>query len=553
MANDRQESGKHRNPVDILYDLVAVQSDTGTAREATIAAAMLEMIREHPYFAARPDMYGRYDGGDPLGRPVVWALRRGSGSATVLLTGHYDAVDLEPYGPFKRFALDPDLLRSEMGRQHDSYPFPAAVARDLDNPDWIFGRGTADMKAGLAIALWTLFTVETRATNVLFVAVSDEENLSAGARQAVPLLSELRERFDLDYALGVLSEPQYRNPDVNEAYVLHRGSMGKVLPFVVAKGILTHAAEIFSGLNSALIVSEIVRRTELATEFVSEDQGTSTPPPTTLLFRDLKSGYDVSVPEYSAASFNVQFLNGTTPLGVIERLRELGEQALGAALQRYDESFDAAVQRGAVSGAHGLQASGEALTLAELEARLERTVPDYASVRSSIEEEVRTAVRDSNVSLQEASIRYVQRLIEASGIGDPLVVVGIAPPYYPAVSERLEDGPVRAVIDALPDFTRRRFGTGTEERPYLFAMTDMSYLCSHDAEGDREILANLAIPDDLYEVPIDDIAELAVPTLIIGPACRSPHQIYERVYLPDVAERMPAIFRRIVERVEELG
>lgn len=252
MANDRQESGKHRGPVDILYDLVAVQSDTGTAREKTIAATMSEMLRKQPYFAGRPDLYGLYDGGDALGRPLVWALRARSGSP-----GVRDAPE---------------------------------VARDLDDPDWLFDRGTADMKAGLAIALWILFTVETHETNVLLVAVSDEENLSAGVRQAVPLLTELRDRFDLNYTVGVLSEPQYRDPDINGAYLFHRGSMGEVLPFVVAKGILTHAAEIFSGLNSSLIVAEIIRRVELATEFVSEDQGTSTPPPATLVFRDLKSG-----------------------------------------------------------------------------------------------------------------------------------------------------------------------------------------------------------------------------------------------------------------------
>lgn len=552
MAKDRQQSGNHWGPLGILYDLVAVQSDTGTAQEATIAATIAEMIREHPYFAGRPDLCGLYDGADDLGRPVVWALRRGSTSKTVLLTGHYDAVDLEPYGRFKRFALEPDLLMSEMRRQHDTYAFPPGVVRDLENSDWLFGRGTADMKAGLAIALWTLFTVETHEVNVLFVSVSDEENLSAGARQAVPLLAELRDRFELDYTVGVLSEPQYRNPDINEAYMLHRGSMGKVLPFVVAKGILTHAAEIFSGLNSSLIVAEIIRRVELGTEFVSEDEGTSTPPPTTLLFRDLKSRYDVSVPEYSAASFNVQFLNGTQPLGVLERLRELGEQALAAALRRYDAAFDGAVCRGAISETDRLKPFTEALTIAELESRLSATLPDFADVKSSAEEEIRAAVRDSAVSLQEASIEYVRLLVEKSGIGHPMVIVGIAPPYYPAVSDPIEGGTVRDIVDGLSEFVREQYGTKTVERPYLFAMTDMSYLCATDPKGDREMLSNLAIPADLYDVPIDGIAGLNIPTLIIGPACRSPHQIYERVYLPDVAERMPAIFRRIIEQVEDL-
>lgn len=133
----------------------------------------------------------------------------------------------------------------------------------------------------------------------------------------------------------------------------------------------------------------------------------------------------------------------------------------------------------------------------------------------------------------------------------PCVIVGIAPPYYPSVSDPIEGGTVRALLDGLSEFVREQYATDTEERPYLFATTDMSYVCRTDPDGDRDVLANLATPADLYDVPIDGTAELNIPMLIIGPACKSPHQIKERVYVPDVAERMPAIFRRIIEQVEE--
>lgn len=66
-------------PEEILRQLIAVRSDSGTAMENKMAEKLRELLGADPYFQAHPEHWGAWDGGDFLGRPVVWALKKGSG------------------------------------------------------------------------------------------------------------------------------------------------------------------------------------------------------------------------------------------------------------------------------------------------------------------------------------------------------------------------------------------------------------------------------------------------------------------------------------------
>lgn len=53
----------------IMEELVAVQSDTGTQQEKNAAQKIAAYFAEDPYFRAHPDCWGLADTGDFLGRP----------------------------------------------------------------------------------------------------------------------------------------------------------------------------------------------------------------------------------------------------------------------------------------------------------------------------------------------------------------------------------------------------------------------------------------------------------------------------------------------------
>ena len=57
-------------------------------------------------------------------------------------------------------------------------------------------------------------------------------------RGALGLLTDLQEKFDLDYVLAVDSEPF--ESDLEKEKVLHIGTVGKLMPVVVAQGVLSH-------------------------------------------------------------------------------------------------------------------------------------------------------------------------------------------------------------------------------------------------------------------------------------------------------------------------
>lgn len=525
----------------ILFQLVKVQSDTGTALERKMARKIHAMIRSDPYFSEHPDLFGTYNSNDILGRPVVWALRRGKSPKTIILMGHYDTVEIDSYGPLKQYALDPTALKKEMKADTN---YSHAVMEDLDSDDWAFGRGMADMKAGLAINMYVLFTNTNANVNILFIAVPDEENISSGALMCVSLYQDLQQRFHLEYELCIISEPQFRTEE--EDIQLIEGSMGKILPIIVAKGVLAHSAEILRGLNAGVIIAEIIRNLELSTDFISEDQGSFTQPPTVSFFRDLKATYDVSIPEYSVAGFNMLFLKNMAPSQIIDSIKAMCEKAMEVVIRKYEDAFEVMRKRGFVHATEKNNYVCKVVTLAELEADLEAALPDFHRQRQRINAMLEEQVLAQKITLQSASDQYIRSLIEISGIKHPMVVIGISPPYYPPVNNALIGKDIDYCLVGLSEQLHASVGKGAKRQAYLSGMTDMSYMSCNDPAKERAFLQNLALPPSIYDIPVEAIAELNIPSMMIGPMGRDVHQAGERVFMPDVNIRIPALFELII-------
>ncbi len=535
-----------RSIKELMLELVSVQSDTGTVKERAMAEKIHSLVRESPYFVEHPECCGVYENGDILRRPVVWALRKGSGKRTVILEGHYDAVEIESYGILKPYALSPVLLKEKMRSMQIQ---DEELDRDLRDDRWCFGRGVADMKSGLAINLHALFTHPNEAVIILFVAVPDEENISAGALQAVELFERLKDRYALDYRLSIITEPQNIGIGTRQSVQLIQGSMGKFLPVILAKGVLAHSADLLNGLNSALILSEIVRGAELRTDMVSEDDGVFTQPPTTLLMRDLKTTYDVSIPEYSAACLNILFLNNKRPMAILEDLRRICSDALTKAIAAYDKAFDTMKGKGFIEESCRRRFKGDVVLMTELEARLRSGAKDYELFKEALDARLVEEIRAGGINLQTASIHYMKAILEKAQIMGPVVVIGIAPPYYLAVNNKYIEKDIGDCLDGLGEYMASRHAVTVEPVPYLSGMTDMSYLSCACPREDRQFLENLSIPRSAYDVPVERIARLNIPSLMIGPGAKCIHQAGERVYLPDVLERIPDVIGRIIERL----
>lgn len=104
------------------------------------------------------------------GRPsVVGVLRGKGGGKSIMLNGHIDTVSLSSY------STDLDPLSGDLG--------PEDGGR-------VFGRGSMDMKSGVAAAMSTMagFNTVSGSTlrgNVILAAVADEENFSFGTEEVI--------------------------------------------------------------------------------------------------------------------------------------------------------------------------------------------------------------------------------------------------------------------------------------------------------------------------------------------------------------------------------
>ncbi len=532
------------NPESILRRLIAVRSDTGTEMERDMAKLMLEIIGSDSYFAGHPEYFGAWDGGDRLGRPVVWALKRGTGRRTLVLSGHYDAVGVSNYGTLADAACDPDELAR---RLQDSVDTDEETLRDLKSGDWLFGRGSNDMKGGLAVNLYTLLRHVPRELNILFTAVCDEESQSEGARQAPRLYIQLRQQFDLQYIFAVVSEPSFRDVDAKAPYTIINGSAGKIMPLIMARGLLAHSARSMNGLSSTVLIAKIIDKIELCDRLVSADKGVNTHPPSVLMLRDMKETYDVSLPEYTGAALSVTYLQSTRPMDMLEQIREMCHDALEEGVRKYNDIYDTLIGRGMMP-AEGRQAFvPRAYTHSELEC-IAKSLPGYVDFKKRALSEAAERVKCRGETLQYATMLYLMALMDFAKLPAASAVVALSPPFCAAANNDYLGGEAGEIIGRLIGKLGER-GIDAAKIAYSQGMTDLSYMSCADLEGAKGIMDNIPLRN-VYDIDFDLIDQAGMPTVMIGPGAKGVHQCAERVYLPDINRTLPDIFETLIELLE---
>ena len=175
---------------DLAVLLTERPSVTGSADESSFGPWLAALLAERTEFGKDPKIW-TFPVAEGDARHVVVMLVRRSGSGTVVLTGHYDTVTIADYGELAMVATRPDALLEAMSKKLSAARAGSAEALardDLTSGNYLPGRGLLDMKAGLAAGLAAIASLCSNQGleqgNLLFIAVPDEENASAGARAA---------------------------------------------------------------------------------------------------------------------------------------------------------------------------------------------------------------------------------------------------------------------------------------------------------------------------------------------------------------------------------
>lgn len=528
----------------LLSKLVERASITGSQGEIALGEYIYYLLKEQNYFQKHPEYLQLHPVHD--GRSFLTALvKQGETEETIVLLSHFDVVDVKDYGDLTHLAFRPDLLTKELKAR--SSQLPKASRKDLESDEWLFGRGTMDMKAGLTVQLAMLeraMSGEFKG-NILLVTVPDEEVNSAGILSAVPVLNELKKRFGLTYKACINSEPMFAKYPNDQNHYIYTGSIGKVLASFYCSGIETHVGEPFSGLNANILLSELNRLMELNDSFCEQVGDEITPPPTSLMMRDLKKEYSVQIPHSSVSMYNVLMMNRS-----FSKVHENLVQVAKEAALNVEEFYKERVQRfNKFISFTPLDIKVNVFTYQEL---LQNAISKYGDKEIGRRMDELLANRGDEGD-RDFSTKLVADLAGLCKEYAPMIVVFYSPPYYPSVSSG-ENQIIQKTVEQVIARAKTEYQIKLKKQNYFPGLCDLSFVQLNDkGQSVTQLTTNMPLYGNHFYLPLKEIQRLNIPVLNIGPVGRDPHKWTERLHIPYSFDIFPELLSFSIKTIFNVG
>lgn len=516
----------------LLCEVVSWKSMTLTEGERKFSCKVTAKLKELTYFRENPD-HLRLHHAD-LDRCFVTALyKHQDATETIVLISHFDTVNTEEYGDLQEYAHLPEELTKLLHSRADELPEEAR--QDLLSGEFIFGRGTMDMKMGLVMHMGLLekATVEHWPINLILLTVPDEEVNSSGMRAAVQKLLELKAKHQLTYKLFLNGEPVFTQEPGDRNYYVYSGSIGKIMPAALFYGKETHVGEPLSGITAPYIASFLTQRMEWNLTLQETEMGEQTPLPVTLQQKDLRLEYSAQTPYRSAALYNV-FLMKRNAGEILDIFEKVALNAAQACNEAYKE----------ICSEQNVSPIGEVRVLRYEELEKHAIRKFGSDVVAGIKDLV---LKKAEWDDREKSLRIADELIIKCQELTPAIVLLYAPPYYPAVNSS-EDELVAECIEYVKQQGFEKFGLPVNQVHYFNGISDLSYVNYQDA-GDGWIVfkENTPVWGSSYSIPFDEMTQLQAPVLNVGPFGKDAHKRTERLHIKSAFEEVPALLEGMVK------
>lgn len=527
---------------DLLCSFINHQSITGSNAEIAIAEYLQHLLAQKSYFQNNPDRLKLHPLED--GRRLLTALVKGKDtSETIILLSHFDVVGTEDYGSLQNLAFYPKELTREMNSIKNT--LTDAVQQDFESGDWLFGRGSMDMKAGLALH----FSILEKAMdgefdgNILLLSVPDEEVNSQGMLAALPVLNQLKKEENLDYNACLNGEPMFSKYPGDPSYYVYTGSIGKVLPGFYCYGKESHVGEPFAGVNPNLMVSFLSRQLELNEAFIEKIEDEVTPPPVSLMQRDLKENYSVQTPHAAITMYNVLYLKQT--------FKEINDKLLTGAKAAAGE-----IEKYIHEKANNFASVADDFTMPAFNVNVimyedlyAEAVKRYGKKEITRRQNLLASQRDKGD--RDFSTLLVQELSAMCKDLAPMIVLFYSPPFYPAVSSY--DSPyIKDVMEHVKKYTNRNYNLELTVAEFFTGLSDLSYIGPVASKSKlQQLTTNMPLQNNGFVFPEDIMEKLTMPVLNIGPLGKDPHQWTERIELTYSFSYLPSILTEAIHRLLE--
>lgn len=508
--------------IDLLCNLVAIPSVTGTIAEVEFPKYVQQQLQSLSYFQQHPHHLRLYPTDD--GREFVVAMVKSAKNVqkTVILVSHFDVVDVEDYGLWKESAFDAKRITQMFYEEKES--LLTDIQNEMESSEWLFGRGTMDMKCGLAMHM---SMIEQAAEgvfdgNLVLLTVPDEEVNSVGMRAAVLALLELAQTFQLEYKAVLNSESMFTRFPGDQNKYIYTGTIGKVLPGFLCYGDETHVGEPFLGLNANYMASQLTYELELNTDFCEVVEGEASPPPTNLIQKGLKKDYSVQIPHRAVTLFNLFVLEKKMD-EIVHSLLETTQKVATDIKRNYEKHAKNYVQY-------------EPYTPQTVDVRTitYQTLLEYAIEHHGLEQVNQIEQRVFNNRKQqkderELTIELVDELAILCKELAPMIVLFFAPPYYPAICSR-DHALIKQVTSEMVDYARNKFDISLQKINYFGGISDLSYVgLQYPLSSLQSFVTNMPLWEKGYSVPLKELEQFSVPVINLGSVGRDAHRRTERL------------------------
>ncbi|MDR4949604.1 M20/M25/M40 family metallo-hydrolase [Neobacillus cucumis] len=537
----------------ITKQLVNIESVVNTNGEAVIAKSLYNMITSHPYFSKNPSFATiEQTINDKQERYNVLAFvkgTKGTSSRTVILMGHVDTVGIDDFNTLKNMACDPETLMEALKKEQ----LPASAKEHLESGDWLFGRGVLDMKSGVASHLYLLNYYsehpEELNGNLVFLAECDEEDSSHGILSALKTLKRWKKEHGFAYTAAINADfvaPRYEG-DHNR--YIYKGTVGKLLPSFYITGAETHVGSAFEGLDPNFIAAELTKQINYNPDLCNEAYGETTVPPVSLKQTDLKPSYTVQTALSAYVYYNF-FIHSWSPKDVLEKLKEQAIVAFHNALTAFEDRYK---RYCTLSGEPYVQPPWKprVLTYEEMDQLLvKENGTKYVSHMKNFKEDL---VKNAELDTRMFAVRVVEEAWKWMRDKSPAIILFYSSLYSPRIEltgKTADELDLIRSLDEAVEEIQPVYSYPIVTRNFFPYISDMSFVALSDDESgiNAESNNNPGWGTKLI-VDYQDIRDINVPVINIGPYGVDAHKRLERMEMTYSLEIVPNLTNLVIQKL----
>lgn len=539
----------------LTKEMVAIPSINKVPFGETAAAKYVyDYYMDLDYFKNNPDhvkMFKTID--DSPDRHSTYAYikgTKGNSSKTVIMIGHIDTVGVDDFGILKDFAFDVDTLPAKFLEMNIS----DVVNEDIQSGDFMFGRGSLDMKSGVAGHMYIMKYFaehpEELNGNLLAIAECDEEDMSKGIISALDEIVALKDKEAFDYIACINADYSTNyNPGDENRYIYY-GCIGKTLPTFVAFGKEAHVGQSFAALDPNLLIAEITRRISLNTDLCDIAHGEVTVPPISLKQTDTKIGYTVQTALVAMGYYNF-FTHAMNPGQVLGKSKKVAEDAFEDIIHYLNEQYRKFCALSKVPFTP-LPWKKRVYTWKEFYEYLSATAgPEFVKHMDKFGKELHES--DPGMDLRQYGFIMCQEAWKWSKDKSPAIVIFFGSLYSANIEmtgktdkEKALMAAVESAVQKIAPEAKRQIKT----RMFYPYIADSSFMAVGGDPSTVDVLNdNMPSTKYKYKHDIEKIMQIDVPVVNIGTFGRDGHMITERVDMKQTFENVPNLSYETIRKL----